>query len=464
MLFNSAVFLFLFLPIVYGVFWALRTKNARYTWLAISGYVFYGYWNPKFCLLMLFSTIVSYSAGLGFLRWPEMHRRRKLLLIAPIAVDLLLLGVFKYAGLAVDTLNWILGIWPLHAPLEPVRILLPVGISFYTFHTITYIVDSYRRQIAPTRNIFEFACYVSLFSQLVAGPIVRFSELQDDLDQIDHKNRRQGLSLGWSFFSIGLMQKMLIADTISAVVDPSFKNVTGLSSAGAWLLMLGYTYQLYFDFAGYSNMAVGLGHLFGMHIPQNFNSPYQALNPSDFWRRWHISLSRCLRDYLYIPMGGSRAGSEWKTYRNLMITMLLGGLWHGASWTFVLWGAYHGAWLSAYRRWPALWDAQPLWAQRTFTFILAIFGWTLFRAPTWADATALFSRLLWPHTGRVMTGAPVLLALCVLAGALSHFGPNTFELRHQWRPAAALGMLSLLTLCLAAIYGGQVSPFLYFQF
>ncbi len=464
MLFNSAVFLFLFLPVAYVVFWTLQTKNARYVWLAISGYVFYGYWNPKFCLLMLFSTIVSYCAGLGFLRWPENRRKRKLLLIAPLTVDLLLLGVFKYAGLGVDTFNSVLSIWPVHAPLEPVRIILPIGISFYTFHTITYIVDSYRGKIKPTRNPFEFACYVSLFSQLIAGPIVRFSELQDDLDQIDRKDRRQGLNLGWSFFAIGLMQKMLIADTIAVVADPSFRNVTALSSAGAWLLMLGYSYQLYFDFAGYSNMAVGLGHLFGMHIPQNFNSPYQALNPSDFWRRWHISLSRCLRDYLYIPFGGSRAGAEWKTYRNLMITMLLGGLWHGAAWTFVVWGGYHGALLSVYRRWPAIWDEQPIWARRTFTFLLVVIGWALFRAPTWADATNLFSRLLWPHSGSWMTGAPVLLAMCIIAGTLAHFGPNTFEIRHQWRPATAFGMVCLVVLCLAAIYGGQVSPFLYFQF
>jgi alginate O-acetyltransferase complex protein AlgI len=464
MLFNSAIFLFLFLPIVYGVFWTLKTKRARYSWLAVSGYVFYGYWNPKFCLLMLFSTLVSYFAGLGFLRWPDDPRARKLLLITPITVDLLLLGVFKYTNLGIDTLNWILSVWPAHAPIEPLQIILPIGISFYTFHTITYIVDSYRRQIKPTTDFFEFACYVSLFSQLVAGPIVRFSELQEDLDQIDHKNRQQDLDRGWSFFAIGLIQKVLVADTIAAVIDPAFKNPSALSSSGTWLVMLGYTYQIYFDFAGYSNMAVGLGHLFGMRIPQNFNSPYRALNPSDFWRRWHISLSRCLRDYLYIPLGGSRGGSEWETYRNLMITMLLGGLWHGASWTFVVWGAYHGVLLSMYRRWPALWDAQPIAAQRAFTFLLAIFGWTLFRASTWHDATTLFSRLLWPHAGEMMTGAPALFAMCILAAAIAHFGPNAHEIRHQWRPATAFAMVCLVILCLVSIYGGQVSPFLYFQF
>jgi alginate O-acetyltransferase complex protein AlgI len=463
MLFNSPVFLFLFLPVTYVVFWSLQTKNARYIWLAISGYVFYGYWNPKFCLLMLFSTLVSYFAGVGFLRWDDNPRMRKVLLVLPIVVDLTLLGIFKYAGFAIDTINAVARYWTIHAPIEPVKIILPIGISFYTFHTITYIVDSYRRQIRPTRNFFEFACYVSLFSQLVAGPIVRFSELQSDLENIDHKNRRQMLDRGWSFFAIGLSQKILIADTIAAIVDPAFKNVAGLGTSGAWLCMLGYSYQLYFDFAGYSNMAVGLGYLFGMHIPQNFNSPYRALNPSDFWRRWHISLSRCLRDYLYIPLGGNR-GAEWMTYRNLMITMLLGGLWHGAAWTFVLWGAYHGVLLGVYRMWPWIWDRQPEWTQRVLTFILAVFGWTLFRASSFHDAIVLFGRMLAVHPGEMFAGWPLLIGMLIVAGSIAHFGPNTFEMRHEWRPAWALGLATLVVLCLVAMYGGQVSPFLYFQF
>ncbi len=463
MLFNSPVFLFVFLPVTYLVFWSLRAKTARYVWLTVTGYVFYGYWDPKFCLLMLFSTLVSYSAGLGFLRWDHDPRARKALLVVPIAVDLALLGVFKYAGMTVESINWAFRSWGGRAPIEPVNIILPIGISFYTFHTITYIVDSYRRRIEPTRNFFEFACYVSLFSQLVAGPIVRFCELQEDLDAIDRRDRRQYVDLGWSFFAVGLIQKMLIADTIAAVIDPAFKDAPALSTAGAWLCMLGYTYQLYFDFAGYSNMAVGLGYLFGMHIPQNFNSPYRALNPADFWRRWHISLSRCLRDYLYIPLGGNR-GTAAETYRNLMVTMLLGGLWHGASWTFVVWGGYHGLLLSLYRRWPRLWDGRPAWAQRFFTFLLVVFGWTFFRAATWPDAMTLFDRMLVPHGGPLPTGTPLLALMLAVAGAVAHLGPNTFQMRHEWRPAEAAAITALVVLCLAGMYGGQVSPFLYFQF
>lgn len=462
MLFNSPGFLFLFLPVTYAVFWALRAKNTRYVWLAATGYVFYGYWNPKFCLLMLFSTLVSYSAGLGFLRWDDNPRARRWLLATPITVDLLLLGFFKYADFSIQSFNWASAFFS-RPPVPLLEIVLPVGISFYTFHTITYIVDSYRRDIRPTRNFFEFACYVSLFSQLVAGPIVRFRELQDDLEHIDASDRRTGLDAGWSFFTIGMIQKILVADTIAWIIDPALADPARLSTVGAWLCMLGYAYQIYFDFAGYSNMAVGLGHLFGMHIPQNFNSPYKALNPSDFWRRWHMSLSRCLRDYLYIPLGGSR-GSQGMAYRNLMITMLLGGLWHGAAWTFVAWGAYHGLLLCVYRRWGSIWDRQPVWLQRSATFILVIFGWTLFRAHSWPDALTLIGRMLVPRSGIEPLAAVTLLALLAIAGMLAHLGPNSFEMSHRWGPATGVTLALLMLVCLAVMYGGSVSPFLYFQF
>jgi len=468
-LFNSGVFLFIFLPVTYVTFWTLRTKRARYVWLTVTGYVFYGYWNPAFCLLMLFSTLVSYGAGLGFLRWGDEHSTgprgpvsRRWLLVVPITVDLLLLAWFKYADFAIGNLSWVLE-WAGRPPLAPLGILLPVGISFYTFHTITYIVDTYRGHIRPTRNFWEFSCYVSLFSQLVAGPIVRFSELQEDLEGIERKDRREFVDLGWSFFVIGLAQKVLLADTIAAIIDPALAEAQSLSTVSAWLVMIGYAYQLYFDFAGYSNMAVGLGYLFGMHIPQNFASPYQALNPSDFWQRWHISLSRVLRDYLYIPLGGNRRGGR-RTYINVMVTMVLGGLWHGAAWTFLAWGAYHGVLLCAYRLTARWWDRMPVFAQRTGMFFLVVVGWTLFRASSWEQATTLLGRMFVPLPGVSPAGTPSLLALLLLAGALVHFGPNTFQLRHQWRPAAAAAWALILLLSLVRIYGGEDSPFLYFQF
>src|SRR5215831_14307547 len=386
MLFNSFVFLLLFLPITYCVFWALRGTTARYVWLTVTGYVFYGYWDPRFCLLMAFSTLVSFTAGLGFLRWTD-SKRRKLCLVLPITVDLALLGFFKYANFGLDSFRTVVRWMGADIHVPHYNIILPIGISFYTFHTISYIVDTYRGVIRPTRNFFEFSAYVSLFSQLVAGPIVRFRQIEEDLEALGEARQSRWRYRGISFFAVGLVEKVLIADTLAAFVDPALANYQSLSTVGAWLAMLGYSCQLYFDFSGYSTMAVGLGYLFGLRIPQNFNSPYKSLDPSDFWRRWHISLSTCMRDYLYIPFGGNR-GTEWQTFRNLMLTMLIGGLWHGASWTFVAWGAYHGILLAGYRRISGTWDSLPTWVRRPSMWIVAVVGWVLFRSHSFGMAAA----------------------------------------------------------------------------
>jgi len=462
MLFNSLPFLYGFLPVTYVVFWLLKRKTDRYIWLTLTGYVFYAFWNYRFCALMAASTLVSYLAGLGLRAWDD-PRRRRLCLIVPITIDLCLLGFFKYANFGLDTANQVaawLGLpWYFSGP----TIILPVGISFYTFHTITYIVDSYRRTITPTRNVFEFSCYVSLFSQLVAGPIVRFKQIEDDLEHIDRTDRWRTWDLGWSFFTIGMIKKVLVADTIAAVINPALAEHATLSTAGAWLCMLGYAYQIYFDFSGYSDMAVGLGYLFGIRIPQNFDSPYRALDPSDFWRRWHISLSTCLRDYLYIPLGGNRGGA-WPMYRNLMITMLLGGLWHGANWTFVVWGGYHGALLVGYRLARRPWDALPAPVRRAAMFFLVVVGWVFFRADTLAMAGDLLGSMFGGVAGPALAGGALLVPVLALAAAAAHVGKNSWELRHQWRPAAAVGLTLLFAVCLGVIYAGFRLPFLYFQF
>jgi alginate O-acetyltransferase complex protein AlgI len=462
MLFNSFVFLFLFLPIVYFGFWRLRTKKQRYLWLSVASYIFYGTWNYKFCALMAFSTAVSYFAGLGMLA--ANPRGRKLFLILPITMDLLLLGFFKYFNFTVSSFTQV-SAWlhlPVHAPT--LNIILPVGISFYTFHTISYMVDAYRGVITPTRNFWEFSCYVSLFSQLVAGPIVRFRQVEADLDNLDHAERTRWLNIGWSFFALGMMKKVLLADTIATVINPAWKDVAHLSTLGAWLSVLGYTYQIYFDFSGYSDMAVGLGYLFGIRLPQNFNSPYKAINVSDFWRRWHISLSSCLRDYLYIPLGGSRGRRNWFVYGNLMITMLLGGLWHGANWTFVLWGGYHGALLCLYKRFGRFWDRLPVLVQRAGTFFLVVIGWVFFRSESFSAAAAMLARMFSFSASVFFPGLAGLLIALTLAAAIAHFTPNTFELKHDWNAWTVAGISLGYTAALLAIASGQQSPFLYFQF
>jgi alginate O-acetyltransferase complex protein AlgI len=463
-LFNSFVFLFAFLPITYAVFWSLRNAKARYAWLTITGYVFYGYWDPRFCLLMAFSTLVSFTAGLGFLRWSD-ARRRRLLLVVPITIDLLILGFFKYANFVVSSLGRVLNWMGAGVTTPHWNIILPIGISFYTFHTITYIVDSYRGVIKPTRNLFEFSAYVSLFSQLVAGPIVRFRQIEEDLEHLGQADRTRWLGMGISFFLLGLLEKVVLADTLAFYVDRELAHYQLLSTGGAWLAMIGYSFQLYFDFAGYSDMAIGLGYMFGLRIPVNFNSPYKALDPSDFWRRWHISLSSCLRDYVYIPLGGNRRG-EWNAYRNLMLTMLIGGLWHGANWTFVIWGGYHGLLLALYRRFGDVWDRVPRTARQASMFVLAVFGWVLFRATDFAMAASLFTRMLMPTAGAAIEGFVPYLTVVLLAGAWATAGANAQDMHREWAPSPRriVGLALAAGAAAAVMLGTNASPFLYFQF
>jgi alginate O-acetyltransferase complex protein AlgI len=460
MLFNSLPFLFAFLPIVYLVFWRLRSRQARYVWLTVTGYVFYGFWDYRFCTLMAFSTLVSYVAGRGMLAHPH---RKKLYLWLAVATDLALLGFFKYAGFAVRSAIDTASFFGYTFTPPAWNIVLPIGISFYTFHTITYIVDSYRGVITPTKNLFEFSAYVSLFAQLVAGPIVRFRQIEADLDDLDAAEGRRDLDKAWSFFVLGLIKKVLIADGLAMMIDPLWGRATELSTPEAWLAAIGYTYQLYFDFSGYSDMAVGLGLMFGLRLPQNFDSPYKAHDIADFWRRWHISLSSILRDYLYIPLGGSRHG-ELMTYRNLMLTMLLGGLWHGAAWTFVIWGGYHGLLLCLNRLFGDRLAILPLAVRQTVTFSLVIVGWVWFRAATLQDALTMYDRMfiLTPNRGGEYQFA--LIPLLAVAAFVAHGVPNTFQMKHRWGPATGTAIGALLVLVMLVLYAGGASPFLYFQF
>ena len=466
MIFNSFIFLFAFLPITYLVYWGLRTANARYIWLTVTGYVFYGWWDPRFCLLMLFSTVVSYLAGLGFRKATSAGARR-LLLVLPVVLDLVVLCTFKYLDFIFDNLQHLLQFLSIETTLPELHLTLPVGISFYTFHTISYIVDCYRKDVQPTRNFFEFAAYVSLFSQLVAGPIVRFRQLEEDLEGLGQASRLRYAAQGVSLFLTGLIEKCLIADSLAPFVDEAFSNPALLSTSGAWLGTFGYGMQLYFDFSGYSTMAAGLGLLFGLRIPQNFASPYQAINPSDFWRRWHISLSECMRDYIYIPLGGSRVAVS-AVYRNLMLTMLIGGLWHGANWTFLFWGGWHGLWLCLYRATSTFWDKQPRMLQWIATILIVFIGWIPFRSASLRDCFTVLAHCFGTHDGDVGTwtiGAGIILLL----GAIWSMNlRNPFEMHwldspRRWQYSFWTGSF-VFGFVLALVAGWQNSPFLYFQF
>lgn len=456
MVFNSDIFLFAFLPVVFTLFWLARTKRERYILLTLSGYVFYGYWNWRFCFLLLFSSLVSFFAALK-IGQSGSRAKARYWMIGSISVDLALLGFFKYYNFfAINAAR----VFP-DAMIPLFNIVLPVGISFYTFHTISYIIDVMDGRVKPTNNIYEYLTYVGLFSQLVAGPIVRFRQIEDDLEHVDRPIQPDYMARGLGFFVIGLVRKVVIADSIARLVNPLLASQHPLSLAGAWLAALGYTFQLYYDFSGYSDMAVGLGYLFGIHIPQNFNSPYRALGIGDFWRRWHISLSSWLRDYLYIRLGGSRSG-VFHTNVNLLVTMLLGGLWHGANWTFIVWGAYHGILLILDRIFKAPLSRLPALAYQTGTFLLVIVGWVLFRADNIHSALRWLGWMAGIGTGT--QGAPVTLALLVAAClAAINTVPEAWDLRlggtRKWAYA-----YSLVFFVAYLFMNGKDSVFLYYQF
>ena len=456
MIFNSPVFLFGFFPIVFALFWLARTKQQRYVLLTISGYVFYGYWNWKFCFLLLLSSLVSFIAGLGIERASSRAASRTWM-VSSIGFDLTILGFFKYYNFFSSNLHHILP--ALHPP--QLNVILPIGISFYTFHTITYIADVAAGRVRPTHHLFEYLAYVALFPQLVAGPIVRFRQIEADLERIDRRPRADQQARGLGYFVVGLVKKVMIADTVARFIDPLLKVSATLSMTGAWLVALGYALQIYYDFSGYSDMAVGLGHLFGLRIPQNFNAPYRAEGVRDFWRRWHISLSTCLRDYLYIPLGGNRRGAV-RTIVNLMITMLLGGLWHGANWTFVIWGAYHGVWLAMDRALEPWLQRLPRLVYRWGTFLVVLIGWVLFRSENLSMAMGWFQTML-GLGGGAASGGLVLGALVALGVVAVNIVPETWDIpfsaRRRW--------IVVYAALFAASYffiNNREMPFLYYQF
>ena len=466
MLFNSYEFLFLLLPVVLAGYCLFLPKTWRHGWLALASYVFYGWWDYRFCGLLLLTTTIDYVAGgrIAAARSPAAKKRG---LLASVCSDLSILGFFKYYDLGAETVNALAQALGANSGLLPLlHLVLPVGISFYTFQAMSYSIDIYRGHARPARSFVDFACYVSLFPQLVAGPIVRYHELDCQLRERTHTWAKAGA--GIALFVLGLAKKVLLADSVAPMAAWGFAQ-EAIGLAGAWSSLLAYTLQIYFDFSGYSDMAVGLGLMLGFQFPQNFNSPYKSSSITEFWRRWHISLSSWLRDYLYLPLGGNRRGPA-RTYVNLFLTMLLGGLWHGANWTFVLWGAYLGLLLAVERmlgKRGLAW-ALPRPVQIFFTFVLVMFGWVFFRAPTLAGAGRMFAGLAglngwgaaWPLAG---TGA-LNWGMLVLALGLALAARNTWEIR--WRPSGwlAAALLALFALCVATFLVNTSSPFLYFQF
>lgn len=439
MLFHSIEFLFCFLPVTWLGFWALtRWGSARVAcgWLATASLVFYAWWNPPYVALMVGSIVVNFGIGRAVRPRDDGGRRRRIgLLWFGLMLNLGALGYFKYANFFVGNAEWLFGM-----SFNFDRVILPLAISFFTFQQVAYLVDAYRGE-TPRYGFIEYAFFVSFFPQLIAGPIVHHHEV---LPQIARERWRpvriENWQVGLTIFVIGLFKKMVLADGCAEFANPLFEGAAdgvALGFAGAWVAALAYSFQLYFDFSGYSDMAIGLARIFGIVLPMNFDAPYRATSIVEFWRRWHITLSRFLRDYLYIPLGGNRGGVVLRS-RNVLITMLLGGLWHGAGWTFVVWGGLHGVYLVINHGLRATgMRFRGIRAMGWLATMLAVVaGWVVFRA----DSLGTAGRILGEMAG-VGTGGAGALSVpdeawswLVLVGGVAFLAPTTQNYLREFVP------------------------------
>ena len=465
MLFPTVEFA-IFFPIVLAISWALMSRQPLWKpFIVVASYIFYAAADPRFCLLLGAITLVSQLAAVGIHR-TENERARKWLCAGGVVFDLGILAVFKYYGFFVTDVSDVLDTVGLGMPLPLATIALPVGVSFFSFQAVTYVVDVKRRQTEPA-NLLDAAIYLSFFPHLVAGPIVRASEFFPQLKEPRNPNR-VAVSAGLTLVALGLIKKVMIADYLAReVVDPVFAVPQAYSAPDAILAAYGYAAQIFCDFSGYTDMAIGLALLLGFVFPQNFNSPYRATGFRDFWRRWHMTLSRFLRDYLYIPLGGNRKGKV-RTYINLMATMTLGGLWHGAAWNFVAWGAYQGTGLSAEHAVKGrLGRIFPGWLRWFVTFNLIVVGWILFRSTDlslFGDYMAALVRS-GPAT---LYSVPVVGAIALVIGLqlLPERPMEGIELRiGRLRPLLLGVALALVVIVVGATVPSQgVPPFIYFRF
>jgi alginate O-acetyltransferase complex protein AlgI len=476
MVFSSETFLFLFLPLFLALYY-LTPFRFRSALILVGSYLFYGWWRFDFLVLLFLTTLWTYAIGHQVFANIGTHRAKVWCGIG-VGGCLAVLGVFKYLNFFIDSFAALFGTTAAGLDIHW-RLILPIGVSFYVFHCISYLVDVYRKDAKPPRSFFDFAAFIALFPQLVAGPILRFKDLAHQFERRSHSP--QMFADGMARFSVGLGKKVLIADSIAPLADLAFATPDP-SAPLAWVGAVAYMLQLYFDFSGYSDMAMGLGLMMGFKFRENFDTPYISASITEFWRRWHISLSVWLRDYLYIPLGGNRISGR-RTYVNLLTVMILGGLWHGANWTFVLWGVWHGGWLAAER---ALgWAMRPRTVGRILlTLLVVLIGWVVFRAPTLTEAGNIYAGMLGLNgfylplelTLQITHESLVVLGLAVVIAAAEPAMIQTVQARYYVPsgPGGALAATDTLVPALATsvIFALSVmrlaeqsfSPFLYFQF
>ena len=474
MVFSSIIFIFYFIPIFF-IFYFIADKRYKNALILAGSILFYAWGAPRFIFVILGTTAIDFY----IVRWmseTEINKRRKLLLGISLSINLGLLFYFKYSNFFIDNINLALG----HIGVKPMlwtKLALPIGISFYTFETLTYVVDVYRKVHKPLRNFWDYQLYIILFPKLIAGPIIRYhdfaGQIYDHTDYETTDNRLRGM---YRFF-LGLGKKVLIANVMGAAADYIFSIPNAeLTTSTAWFGALSYTFQIYFDFSGYSDMAIGLGLMMGFRFPENFNNPYTAVSITDFWRRWHMTLGAWMREYLYIPLGGNRVNSKLRLYFNLWLVFLASGLWHGAAWGFIFWGAYHGFFLVIERLFLGKWLAKLGKASFIYTFLVVLVGWVFFKSEQLGTALSYLHRMFTWNIGDAKWVADseyyTFLALAVFFAFFTipnlgrkiqekvYFTNNSLGLHF----AMTFFVLIICIICAGRITISTFNPFIYFRF
>lgn len=470
MLFSSITFLFIFLPLTLLLYYLVPFRMKNYVMLAAS-LIFYAWGEPVYIILMILSIILNYFCGQDIYEKRDNARAMKMSLIFGVVMNLLILGFFKYYGLLMDTINAIL-------PIDiPYRVLaLPIGISFYTFQAMSYLIDVYRKEVKPQENVLYFALYISMFPQLIAGPIVRYIDIEEQLKERSINSTKFGE--GAMYFIRGLAKKVVLANTFGSVYEQvAAMQMGSFSTLTAWVGAIAYAFQIYFDFGGYSDMAIGLGKMFGFEFLPNFNYPYIAKSITDFWRRWHISLSTWFREYVYIPLGGNRCTPS-RHILNLLIVWMLTGLWHGAQWNFMFWGLYYGVILILEKYlWGSKIEKLPAAVQHIYAFVLVLFGWVFFFSPTLGYAGqylkvmfGIGAKGIFDKQGFFMIFTNwLLIVIAILASA-----PRGYKLLKKitgcWQSEEVRTIvtcavyIAMFLLCIAFLVTETYNPFLYFRF
>lgn len=476
MLFNSYEFIFLFLPITLGIYFWLNKKRltqASKAWMVFASLFFYSWWNVIYLPIMLGSILFNFAVGstITHINGTQSSKKRfssKTMLIFGISANVLLLAYFKYMDFFILNLNSVVG-----THLDLIHIVLPLGISFFTFTQIAYLVDAYRDEVKEM-DYLNYTLFVTFFPHVLAGPILHHKEMMPQFDATRNKVfNTKNITAGMYLFAIGLFKKVVIADTFVAWVSYGYSSTDSLTFITAWTTSLSYTFQLYFDFSGYTDMALAIALLFNIKLPINFNSPYQALSIQDFWRRWHITLSRFLRDYIYFPLGGNKNG-QWRTYGNLFTVFLIGGLWHGASWMFVMWGALHGTAIVLHRMWQSMGLKMNALLAWFITFNFINITWIFFRANEWDDAVNVLRGMVGfnglgdiselAEFGGLSVIDLVMMMIVFMIGFSSFFTKNSNQMVSSLRLSKKSVLFGAFLMCIGVLHLSNVSTFLYFNF